>query len=657
MGKIIGIDLGTTNSCVAVLEGGEGRVIENSEGGRTTPSIVAFSDDDEVLVGQSAKRQAVTNPANTLFAIKRLIGRRYDDGVVQKDIDMVPYQIVKADNADAWVEVKGKKMAPPEVSARVLMKMKQTAEDYLGEPVSAAVITVPAYFNDSQRQATKDSGKIAGLEVQRIINEPTAAALAYGMDKKQGDSRIAVYDLGGGTFDVSIIEIAEVDGERQFEVLSTNGDTFLGGEDFDLRVIDFLCDEFKRSQGIDLHNDPLALQRLKEAAEKAKIELSSSQQTDINLPYITADSSGPKHLNLKLSRSKLEALVEDLVDRTMEPCRVALEDAGIAASEITDVILVGGQTRMPKVQEKAQEFFGKEPRKDVNPDEAIAVGAAIQAGVLGGDVKDVLLLDVTPLSLGIETLGRVMTKLIEKNTTIPTKAQQVFSTAADNQTAVTVHVLQGEREMVDGNKSLGRFDLSDIPPAPRGAPQIEVTFDIDANGILNVSAQDKATGKEQSIVIKASSGLSEAEIQQMVKDAEVHADEDRRTRELVEVRNQAEHLAHSTRKTLTELGDKVEEEEKKAVEAAIEAVEEAIKGDDKSAIDEQTRKLTEAAGKLAEKAYQQAEAEKARAGGGNGAGTASKGANGGGGDSGDAKPSDENVVDAEFEEVDDDKKS
>ena len=657
MGKIIGIDLGTTNSCVAVLEGGEGRVIENSEGGRTTPSIVAFSDDDEVLVGQSAKRQAVTNPANTLFAIKRLIGRRYDDGVVQKDIDMVPYQIVKADNADAWVEVKGKKMAPPEVSARVLMKMKQTAEDYLGEPVSAAVITVPAYFNDSQRQATKDSGKIAGLEVQRIINEPTAAALAYGMDKKQGDSRIAVYDLGGGTFDVSIIEIAEVDGERQFEVLSTNGDTFLGGEDFDLRVIDFLCDEFKRSQGIDLHNDPLALQRLKEAAEKAKIELSSSQQTDINLPYITADSSGPKHLNLKLSRSKLEALVEDLVDRTMEPCRVALEDAGIAASEITDVILVGGQTRMPKVQEKAQEFFGKEPRKDVNPDEAIAVGAAIQAGVLGGDVKDVLLLDVTPLSLGIETLGRVMTKLIEKNTTIPTKAQQVFSTAADNQTAVTVHVLQGEREMVDGNKSLGRFDLSDIPPAPRGAPQIEVTFDIDANGILNVSAQDKATGKEQSIVIKASSGLSEAEIQQMVKDAEVHADEDRRTRELVEVRNQAENLAHSTRKTLTELGDKVEEEEKKAVEAAIEAVEEAIKGDDKSAIDEQTRKLTEAAGKLAEKAYQQAEAEKARAGGGNGAGTAGKGANGGGGDSGDAKPSDENVVDAEFEEVDDDKKS
>ena len=657
MGKIIGIDLGTTNSCVAVLEGGEGRVIENSEGGRTTPSIVAFSDDDEVLVGQSAKRQAVTNPANTLFAIKRLIGRRYDDGVVQKDIDMVPYQIVKADNADAWVEVKGKKMAPPEVSARVLMKMKQTAEDYLGEPVSAAVITVPAYFNDSQRQATKDSGKIAGLEVQRIINEPTAAALAYGMDKKQGDSRIAVYDLGGGTFDVSIIEIAEVDGERQFEVLSTNGDTFLGGEDFDLRVIDFLCDEFKRSQGIDLHNDPLALQRLKEAAEKAKIELSSSQQTDINLPYITADSSGPKHLNLKLSRSKLEALVEDLVDRTMEPCRVALEDAGIAASEITDVILVGGQTRMPKVQEKAQEFFGKEPRKDVNPDEAIAVGAAIQAGVLGGDVKDVLLLDVTPLSLGIETLGRVMTKLIEKNTTIPTKAQQVFSTAADNQTAVTVHVLQGEREMVDGNKSLGRFDLSDIPPAPRGAPQIEVTFDIDANGILNVSAQDKATGKEQSIVIKASSGLSEAEIQQMVKDAEVHADEDRRARELVEVRNQAENLAHSTRKTLTELGDKVEEEEKKAVEAAIEAVEEAIKGDDKSAIDEQTRKLTEAAGKLAEKAYQQAEAEKARAGGGNGAGTAGKGANGGAGDSGDAKPSDENVVDAEFEEVDDDKKS
>ena len=517
MSKIIGIDLGTTNSCVAVLEGGQARVIENSEGGRTTPSIVAFSDDDEVLVGQSAKRQAVTNPDNTLFAVKRLIGRRYEDGVVQKDIDMVPYKIVKADNGDAWVEIKGKKMAPPEISARVLMKMKQTAEDYLGEQVTEAVITVPAYFNDSQRQATKDAGKIAGLEVRRIINEPTAAALAYGMDKKQGDSRLAVYDLGGGTFDVSIIEIAEVDGEHQFEVLSTNGDTFLGGEDFDLRIIDFLCDEFKKDQGIDLHNDPLALQRLKEAAEKAKIELSSSQQTDINLPYITADAGGPKHLNIKLSRPRLEALVEDLVERTIEPCRVALEDAGYSASDITDVILVGGQTRMPKVQEKVKEFFSKEPRKDVNPDEAVAVGAAIQAGVLGGDVKDVLLLDVTPLSLGIETLGGVMTKLIEKNTTIPTKAQQIFSTADDNQTAVTVHVLQGEREMVAGNKSLGRFDLTDIPPAPRGIPQIEVIFDIDANGILNVSAKDKATGKEQSIIIKASSGLSEEEIENMVK--------------------------------------------------------------------------------------------------------------------------------------------
>ena len=643
MSKIIGIDLGTTNSCVAVLEGGQARVIENSEGGRTTPSVVAFSDDDEVLVGQSAKRQAVTNPDNTLFAVKRLIGRRFEDGVVQKDIDMVPYKIVKADNGDAWVEIKGKKMAPPEMSARVLMKMKQTAEDYLGEAVTEAVITVPAYFNDSQRQATKDAGKIAGLEVRRIINEPTAAALAYGMDKKQGDSRLAVYDLGGGTFDVSIIEIAEVDGEHQFEVLSTNGDTFLGGEDFDLRIIDFLCDEFKKDQGIDLHSDPLALQRLKEAAEKAKIELSSSQQTDINLPYITADAGGPKHLNIKLSRSRLESLVEDLVQRTIEPCRVALEDAGYSASDISDVILVGGQTRMPKVQEKVKEFFGQEPRKDVNPDEAVAVGAAIQAGVLGGDVKDVLLLDVTPLSLGIETLGGVMTKLIDKNTTIPTKAQQVFSTADDNQTAVTVHVLQGEREMVAGNKSLGRFDLTDIPTAPRGVPQIEVTFDIDANGILNVSAKDKATGKEQSIVIKASSGLSDEEIENMVRDAEAHAEEDRQAKELVESRNMAENLVYSTKKSIDELGDKVDEQEKKDIEAAITDVEEALKGDDKDAIEEKSRKLAEVAGKLAEKAYQQqaeaegANAEDGSAGGDNGAGN-------------------ENVVDAEFEEVDDNKK-
>ena len=644
MGKIIGIDLGTTNSCVAVLEGGQARIIENSEGGRTTPSIVAFSDNDEVLVGQSAKRQAVTNPNNTLFAVKRLIGRRFGDAVVQKDINMVPYKIVKADNSDAWVEVKGKKMAPPEISARVLMKMKQTAEDYLGEEVSEAVITVPAYFNDSQRQATKDAGKIAGLRVQRIINEPTAAALAYGMDKKQGDARIAVYDLGGGTFDVSIIEIAEIDGEHQFEVLSTNGDTFLGGEDFDLRIIDFLCDEFKREQGIDLHNDPLALQRLKEAAEKAKIELSSSQQTDINLPYITADAGGPKHLNLKMSRSRLESLVEDLIDRTIKPCRIALEDAELSPADITDVILVGGQTRMPKVQEKVEEFFGKEPRKDINPDEAVACGAAIQAGVLGGDVKDVLLLDVTPLSLGIETLGGVMTKLIEKNTTIPTKAQQVFSTADDNQTAVTVHVLQGEREMVAGNKSLGRFDLTDIPSAPRGIPQIEVAFDIDANGILNVSAKDKATGKEQSIVIKASSGLSNEEIEKMVRDAEAHADEDRKAKEVVESRNLAENMVHSTRKSIAELADKIDEQEKKDVEAAIADVEEALKGDDKALIDEKTQKLTEVAGKLAEKAYQQAAAEQAA-----GAAEAETG-------NANNKPADENVVDAEFEEVDDDKK-
>ena len=643
MAKIIGIDLGTTNSCVAVLEGGQAKVIENSEGARTTPSIVAYTEDEEVLVGQSAKRQSVTNPQNTLFAVKRLIGRRFDEEIVQKDIKMVPYKIVKADNGDAWVEVRGKKMAPPEISARVLMKMKKTAEDYLGEEVTDAVVTVPAYFNDSQRQATKDAGRIAGLNVRRIINEPTAAALAYGMDKKHGDAKIAVYDLGGGTFDISIIEIAEVDGEHQFEVLSTNGDTFLGGEDFDLRVIEYLCDEFKKSQGFDLHNDPLALQRLKEAAEKAKIELSSSQQTDINLPYITADASGPKHLNIKLSRAKLESLVEDLVDRTIEPCRIALKDAKLAASEITDVILVGGQTRMPKVQEKVKEFFGKEPRKDVNPDEAVAVGAAIQAGVLGGDVKDVLLLDVTPLSLGIETLGGVMTKLIEKNTTIPTKASQVFSTAEDNQTAVTVHVLQGEREMAAGNKSLGRFDLTDIPPASRGMPQIEVNFDIDANGILNVSAKDKATGKQQSIVIKASSGLSDAEVEKMVKDAEAHAEEDRKARELIEARNMAENLVHASRKSMQELGEKATETEKQDIEAAIADVEEAIKGDDKSVIETKTQKLGEVAGKLAERVYQQ-NAEQAQAGADQGASSA---------ESGEEK---ENVVDAEFEEVDDNKK-
>jgi molecular chaperone DnaK len=633
MGKIIGIDLGTTNSCVAVLEGDTPKVIENSEGARTTPSIVAFTGDDEVLVGQAAKRQAVTNPQNTLFAIKRLIGRRFEDDVVQKDIDLVPYTITKADNGDAWVEVNGKKMAPPEVSARVLMKMKKTAEEYLGHEVTEAVITVPAYFNDSQRQATKDAGKIAGLDVKRIINEPTAAALAYGMDKKRGDAKIAVYDLGGGTFDVSIIEIAEVDGEHQFEVLATNGDTFLGGEDFDTRVMDYLVDEFKKEQGMDLSKDPMALQRLKEAAEKAKIELSSSQQTDINLPYITADSSGPKHMNLKLSRAKLESLVEDLITRSIEPCRVALKDAGLSASDIDDIILVGGQTRMPKVQDAVKAFFGKEARRDVNPDEAVAVGAAIQGGVLAGDVNDVLLLDVTPLSLGIETLGGVMTKLIEKNTTIPTKANQVFSTAEDNQSAVTVHVLQGEREKASANKSLGQFNLEGIPAAPRGMPQIEVTFDIDANGILNVSAKDNATGKEQSIVIKASSGLSDDEIQNMIRDAESHAEEDRKFQELTAAKNQGEGLVHSTKKTLEEAGNKVDASEKAPIEAAISALEEALKGEDKDAIEAKTKDLAEKSSKIAEKLYTDANQQQA-----------------GGGGSQSAKADD--VVDAEFEEVD-----
>ena len=634
MGKIIGIDLGTTNSCVAVLEGDAPKVIENAEGARTTPSIVAYSEDGEILAGQSAKRQAVTNPENTVYAVKRLIGRRFDDDVVKKDMDMVPYKIVKADNGDAWVEIKGESKAAPQISAEILKKMKKTAEDYIGETINEAVITVPAYFNDSQRQATKDAGKIAGLDVKRIINEPTAAALAYGMDKSSGDKVVAVYDLGGGTFDISVIEIADVDGEKQFEVLATNGDTFLGGEDFDMRLIEYLSSEFKKDSGIDLSNDPLAMQRLKEAAEKSKIELSSSQQTEVNLPYITADASGPKHLVVKLTRAKLESLVEDLIDRSLEPLKVALDDAGKSTGEIDEIILVGGQTRMPMVQDKVSGFFGKEPRKDVNPDEAVAVGAALQGAVLAGDVTDVLLLDVTPLSLGIETMGGVATPVIEKNTTIPTKKSQIFSTADDNQTAVTIHVVQGERKQAVQNKSLGRFDLADIPPAPRGMPQIEVTFDIDANGILNVSAKDKATGKEQSIIIKASSGLSEDEIDAMVKDAEANAAEDKKFEELVQARNTADGLAHATKKTLEEAGDKATPEEKSAIEDAIKKVEEVVKGDDKDAIDEAVKILSEASSGLAQKMYaeQTAEAQPGQE---------------------ESKPADD-AMDAEFEEVKED---
>ena len=643
MSKIIGIDLGTTNSCVAVMDGKQGRVIENSEGDRTTPSIVAFAKDDQVLVGQSAKRQAITNPTSTLYAIKRLIGRRFKDSVVQRDAEMVPYKLVESDNGDAWVEVKGRKIAPPEISARVLQKMKKTAEDFLGEDVTEAVITVPAYFNDSQRQATKDAGKIAGLEVKRIINEPTAAALAYGMGQQRGDRKIAVYDLGGGTFDISIIEIAEIDGETQFEVLATNGDTFLGGEDFDNRLIDYLAGQFENEQGVDIRKDPLAMQRLKEAAEKAKIELSSQQQTEINLPFITADADGPKHLTIRVTRAKLEALVEDLITRTIEPCRTALSDAGLSVGDISDVILVGGQIRMPKVQEAVRDFFGRDPRKDVNPDEAVALGAAIQAGVLSGSVKDVLLLDVTPLSLGIETLGQVMTTLIDKNTTIPTRANQVFSTAEDGQSAVTIHVLQGERQRAADNKSLGRFDLTDIPPAPRGVPQIEVTFDIDANGILNVSAKDKATGREQKIVIKASSGLSDKEIDQMVQEAEMHAEEDRKFRELVDVRNQADGLVHSSEKALSDLGEKVQPDERAAIESAIADLKTALQGDDKSVIEAKSRALSEAAAGLAQRVYQEQAAQ-----GGEGAEPEM-----------DSGGDDADVTDAEFEDVtpDDQKKS
>ncbi len=639
MGKIIGIDLGTTNSCVAVLEGDKPKVIENAEGARTTPSVVAYVDDGEILVGQSAKRQAVTNPTNTVYAVKRLIGRRFEDDVVQKDINMVPYSIVKADNGDAWVEIEGDSKAAPQISAETLKKMKKTAEDYLGESITEAVITVPAYFNDSQRQATKDAGRIAGLDVKRIINEPTAAALAYGIDKVSGDRVVAVYDLGGGTFDISIIEIADVDGETQFEVLATNGDTFLGGEDFDLSLIDYLSSEFKQDSGIDLHGDPLAMQRLKEAAEKAKIELSSSQQTEVNLPYITADSTGPKHLVVKLTRTKLESLVEDLVERSLGPLKIALKDAGKSASDIDEIILVGGQTRMPLVQDKVTAFFGKEPRKDVNPDEAVAVGAALQGAVLAGDVTDVLLLDVTPLSLGIETMGSVATPVIEKNTTIPTKKSQIFSTADDNQTAVTIHVVQGERKQAAQNKSLGRFDLADIPPAPRGMPQIEVTFDIDSNGILNVSAKDKATGKEQSIVIKASSGLSEEEIQSMVRDAEANAEDDKKFEELVQARNAADGLAHAAQKTLQEAGDKADPEERAAIEDAIKAVEEAVQGDDKEKIDKAAQKLSEVSGTLAQKLYSE-QAQEAQ---------------------NEAKPDPSNdpaddAMDAEFEEVKEDTK-